>query len=673
VPWLTTFHDHDNNDNPVRNEWRVTHPSHTATYWVRQIRDVAGFVIGKQYSDGDIVGGSGDPWLYDKAGRLLTIPGHVTKFEYNARGQVTWADYASTVNTTNTYIEARGWLERVVTRKGLLPAHQDVTFTRNDHGLVWKIRATYKDCLDRAVDDWDYVYDTLDRLKQSRNLGLPVFNGVDRVSQQFSYDAAHNMVSNTRIGTYSYPTGGLDVVRPHAATQAGDYALAYDAAGNLTSKVGPLVSHALAWDEENKLKQVTVGAVVHKYLYGADHARVLKVVPQTSGPDKVTVYLGPDAEIDNTGTWSKYVHDDVKRKGNGVSAQPFYHHRDHLKSIRVITDGSGNVVHRTTYRSFGEKAIEANGSCGASTHDESKGWIGERHDDETGYLFLNARFYDAHLARFISPDWWDPNKDGVGTNRYAYSEQDPINKSDPNGHQSAAYSPGPVPFGNTGVYSIDVAIDSFATIGNAIANPAVNALAAFAPYSAHVDAIATAVAQASPVATPGRVASSALSSLAALAVSAKAAAQSNARAAALAASLRSTGKVFGNPQVTKTPGHAERSAQIAEMYARMANVVAVYLNKSLQSIFNNKALPNVRPDVTVVFAPVRGVQSVTTVEVRSKSQTTQQLQSKMSATRSQTNMRGSDIVTDINSPFSDPTSSPSGSSTPGTPAGNGGY
>jgi len=38
-------------------------------------------------------------------------------------------------------------------------------------------------------------------------------------------------------------------------------------------------------------------------------------------------------------------------------------------------------------------------------------------------------------ARFISPDDWDPTKEGVGTNRYAYSSNDPVNKSDPNGHQ----------------------------------------------------------------------------------------------------------------------------------------------------------------------------------------------------------------------------------------------
>lgn len=37
-------------------------------------------------------------------------------------------------------------------------------------------------------------------------------------------------------------------------------------------------------------------------------------------------------------------------------------------------------------------------------------------------------------ARFISPDDWDSVKEGVGTNRYAYAQNDPINKSDPNGH-----------------------------------------------------------------------------------------------------------------------------------------------------------------------------------------------------------------------------------------------
>ncbi|CAN7455504.1 RHS repeat-associated core domain-containing protein [Rhizobium sp. LjRoot254] len=51
---------------------------------------------------------------------------------------------------------------------------------------------------------------------------------------------------------------------------------------------------------------------------------------------------------------------------------------------------------------------------------------------------VGVSFGQAANGRFISPDDWDPTKPGVGTNRYAYSENDPINKSDPNGHIAGA-------------------------------------------------------------------------------------------------------------------------------------------------------------------------------------------------------------------------------------------
>lgn len=50
---------------------------------------------------------------------------------------------------------------------------------------------------------------------------------------------------------------------------------------------------------------------------------------------------------------------------------------------------------------------------------------------------LSVSFNSAANARFISPDTMDPTMPGVGTNRYAYSGNDPVNKSDPNGHQSS--------------------------------------------------------------------------------------------------------------------------------------------------------------------------------------------------------------------------------------------
>ncbi|MEZ5842895.1 MAG: ParB N-terminal domain-containing protein [Hyphomicrobiaceae bacterium] len=75
----------------------------------------------------------------------------------------------------------------------------------------------------------------------------------------------------------------------------------------------------------------------------------------------------------------------------------------------------------------------------------------------------------------------------MGTNRYAYSDNDPINKSDANGHQTGAYSPGPFPSSNFGVFALDAMLDSLATIGNAVANPAIGALSALSPHMGTID------------------------------------------------------------------------------------------------------------------------------------------------------------------------------------------
>lgn len=47
-----------------------------------------------------------------------------------------------------------------------------------------------------------------------------------------------------------------------------------------------------------------------------------------------------------------------------------------------------------------------------------------------------AIFASQAAAMFIQPDWYDPTKPGVGTNRYSYSHNDPINQVDPGGNES---------------------------------------------------------------------------------------------------------------------------------------------------------------------------------------------------------------------------------------------
>jgi RHS repeat-associated protein len=189
------------------------------------------------------------------------------------------------------------------------------------------------------------------------------------------------------------------------------------------------------WDAANRLQAVVPagGSGTTNFRYGPDGARVSKFTSTTR-----TLYPTADIEIDATQpVWTtdaegvdwlvqsahtRYPHMDIKVVGSQVQ----FLHRDHLSSVRAVTGPTGQLVEQTGYRPYGKPD-----NSGFQT---GKSWIGERHDPETGLIYLNARYHDPLIGRFISPDDWDPTMEGVGTNRYAYAGNDPINKSDPNGH-----------------------------------------------------------------------------------------------------------------------------------------------------------------------------------------------------------------------------------------------
>jgi RHS repeat-associated protein len=150
-------------------------------------------------------------------------------------------------------------------------------------------------------------------------------------------------------------------------------------------------------------------------LYGPDGARARKTSSLGA-----TRYFGAEAE-EKGGLYTRYPHMDVMAQGATIS----FLHRDHLNTVKLVTSMAGTVTERTGYAAFGEPK---------PTTSLPKGFIGERPDVETGMLYLTGRYYDAARGQFYSPDYLNPTLVGVGTNRYAYAGNDPINKSDPNGH-----------------------------------------------------------------------------------------------------------------------------------------------------------------------------------------------------------------------------------------------
>uniref|UniRef100_UPI00056C6F60 RHS repeat domain-containing protein n=1 Tax=Allorhizobium undicola TaxID=78527 RepID=UPI00056C6F60 len=201
---------------------------------------------------------------------------------------------------------------------------------------------------------------------------------------------------------------------PHAPTSLNGVAFSYDPNGNMVNDGSRQIDYDLA----NRVYAVQANGSTTSIEYGPDGTRFKKI-----GPQGTTFY--PDASVEfnpATGIATRYPHMDVKV----IGGTKYFLHRDHLSSIRFVTNMAGEVVESTDYAAYGETTNKAMTT--------QKNYIGERFDPETGLMYLNARYMDPRFGRFISPDDWDPTKEGVGTNRYAYASNDPVNKSDPNGH-----------------------------------------------------------------------------------------------------------------------------------------------------------------------------------------------------------------------------------------------
>jgi RHS repeat-associated protein len=397
--------DYDAGGRLVRDQRTVDGTTYTAT----TSYDAGGRVTARTFPDGTSAG----PYGYNAAGQQISLSGGITGTTYDAGGRVLTISYANGVSTTYAYSPQRGWLNSVSTVKGTTTI-QTATYSRDVAGRITGIDGN------RSEDDWTYSYDNLDHLLSAANTNTA------SLSQTFTYDLGGKLLTNSAVGTYAYPTQGSAALQPHAVQSAGSWTFTYDLNGNqLNRYTSAVLDRALTYDNDNRPLTVTQGSATVTYLYGPDGERLKKTT--ASG---TTLYIG-DAERDPAGGWTTYPAPEVKRAGSVLN----WLHRDHLSSVRRITDSTGAITRSSVYKPYGTQVETV---VAALSPAEPKGWIGERTDPETGLTYLHARYYDAALGRFLSPDWWDVSDPSVGTDRYGYSLGDPVNKSDPNGHALSA-------------------------------------------------------------------------------------------------------------------------------------------------------------------------------------------------------------------------------------------
>lgn len=378
------------------------------TFTLEHRFDSMGRLLGMTWPDGDAVGTPTDPWRYDAAGRLIVVPGILSSVTYDAAGRPLVQQNVNGTTTTRSYSPTRGFLQSISTvgppNVGTI---QNLAYDIDPSGMALSVTSNV------PSETSAYGYDGFHRLlSEGPGAGTPG-------NANFQYDALGRMTYNSRVGYYTYPGSGQ--LHPHAPLAVAGNSYSYDLNGNLESGN----SRSIVWNADNRVASVALPSLpATQFEYGGDGSRIKK----TFGTTTVLYPLGDDYEVTVGGSPVKYIQVPglgtiAKRIWQGSGIQTFWLHADRLSSLHATTDASGNQVLRRTYSAYGETLT------GGAQPSESRGFIGERRD-ETGLIYLHARYYDPGLGLFISPD---PIGSKGGLNEFAYADGDPVNKKDPSG------------------------------------------------------------------------------------------------------------------------------------------------------------------------------------------------------------------------------------------------
>jgi RHS repeat-associated protein len=227
---------------------------------------------------------------------------------------------------------------------------------------------------------------------------------------------------NNTITVTATDTNGNNTTNHYnvAVTGSGSKTLVYDANGNLTGDG----TRTFEWDALNHLTAVTSGTHRSEFTYNGLSKRV-KIVEKDNGAvtsTKNLIWVG--SEIAEERDASNNVTKRYYPQGMQLGSTNYYYTRDHLGSIRELTDSSGTVQTRYDYDPYGRRT-KLSGSL-----DADFGFTGHYYHQPSGLNLALFRAYDADLGRWISRD---PIGELGGLHLYDYVRNDPINYIDRDG------------------------------------------------------------------------------------------------------------------------------------------------------------------------------------------------------------------------------------------------
>jgi RHS repeat-associated protein len=367
----------------------------------------------------------------------------------NVNGNIVWKRSEETRNTSRQRRFGYDSLQRLVSAKSP-DTYGDKTFAYNTSGDITQI-----DGLSSRRLDYSREFRQLpgEREVSKRNSALVGINSSDD-TLDYRFNAVGDLVSR-RVGndTWTYEFGLLHRLHSVKKNNQTVATYTYDNANERLSKqlsqadvtldtfyITPQFEISLSSEQKGVFK-------VTRHLDTGSGERIasfstLQNNPADQGLHELLDYAHEPLHIiesrelgrvnlEQDGLFGKTYLDQLRQ---GPRLGFWFYHEDYLGNVSMVTDVAGKVRNRLNYLPFGE--LSKAYSTGEIATDA--GFGGENLDAETGLYYLEARYYDPLIGRFISPDTVLPDGgvDFQSLNRYAYASNNPASFTDPSGHWS---------------------------------------------------------------------------------------------------------------------------------------------------------------------------------------------------------------------------------------------
>ena len=267
-----------------------------------------------------------------------------------------------------------------------------------------------------------YKYDSLNRLirednKPMNKTVLFTYDTAGNITERCEYAYTSKMgeeLSELACTHYSYDYEGDRLVSYNGES------IAYNVLGNPTSYRG----NATEWQYGNRLTKFGTTT----FAYDGAGRRV--------GKGNIAFTYDSDGRLLKQSNGLEFIYDNSGVIGLKYSGNTYFYRRDCQGNIIALIDNNGAVVVEYKYDAWGNHEAEvASEYYVALANLNPFRYRGYYFDEETGLYYLQTRYYDPEVGRFIfrdSIEYADPETI-CGLNLYAYCGNNPVMNVDPTG------------------------------------------------------------------------------------------------------------------------------------------------------------------------------------------------------------------------------------------------